>query len=208
MISIEERRLDRSRSSCGPAAFFFALGCPFSYLATERVERTLGQLEWVPVLERTAAEAASPGPDHLEERLARAAAQAKALRLPLLTGEHAGLRTRAAGRAAVRAAQLGAGRSFALAAGRMAFCGGFDLDEPEVLGEAAVAVGLEPAAILAAAADDGLDGVLDATTDGLRRRGITTTPAVRLGERWFSGLDAVPGAMHFATGGADLTPAS
>ena len=31
------------------AAFFFDLACPFSYLAAERVERTLGAVEWVPV---------------------------------------------------------------------------------------------------------------------------------------------------------------
>ncbi len=45
-------------------------------------------------------------------------------------------------RAASFACELGAGAAFALAAGRLAYCGGFDLDDPETLAEAAAAAGL------------------------------------------------------------------
>ncbi len=41
---------DRSQPARGPAAFFFALDCPLCYLAAERVERALGEIDWVPVL--------------------------------------------------------------------------------------------------------------------------------------------------------------
>ena len=30
------------------ARFFFDLACPFSYLGAERVERVLGEVEWIP----------------------------------------------------------------------------------------------------------------------------------------------------------------
>ena len=40
-------------------------------------------------------------------------------------------------RAAHYASQQGRGAAFVLAAGRLAFCGGFDLDDPELLAEAA-----------------------------------------------------------------------
>src|SRR5512142_2425360 len=49
LIVLAERLADRSRPAPGQtAAFFFDLGCPFSYLAAERVERVLGDVEWIP----------------------------------------------------------------------------------------------------------------------------------------------------------------
>ena len=57
-------------------------------------------------------------------------------------------------RAAARASELGAGARFALAATRLHFCGGFDLDDPETLAEAAAAAGVPLDECLAAAGDD------------------------------------------------------
>ena len=49
LIVLAERLADRSRPGPGhPSAFFFDLNCPFSYLAAERVERILGDVEWIP----------------------------------------------------------------------------------------------------------------------------------------------------------------
>ena len=50
IIFLSERMADRSRPSPDAARFFFALDCPLSYLTAERVERALGEVEWVPVL--------------------------------------------------------------------------------------------------------------------------------------------------------------
>ena len=46
-------------------------------------------------------------------------------------------------RAAHYASEQGRGAAFVLAAGRLAFCGGFDLDDPELLAEAAAAAGID-----------------------------------------------------------------
>ena len=65
-----------------------------------------------------------------------------ALRLPLVWPDRLPRRARGRSRAAAYAAEIGAGARFALAASRLAFCGGFDLDDPETLAEAAAAAGI------------------------------------------------------------------
>src|SRR5689334_7245449 len=114
LIFLAERLADRSRAggNGGGTAFFFDLACPFSYLAAERVERLFGAAEWVP----------TAGEDFAERDLAtlcaRAERRAGELRLPLIWPESFPTPTPSALRAAARAAQLGAGSRFALAASR------------------------------------------------------------------------------------------
>src|SRR3981081_1375743 len=49
LIILAERLADRSRPARSEQpAFFFDVACPFSYLAAERVERILGDVEWIP----------------------------------------------------------------------------------------------------------------------------------------------------------------
>ena len=80
-------------------------------------------------------------------------------------------------------AEIGAGARFALAASRLAFCGGFDLEDPEILAEAAAAAGIGLRECLAAAGDPTRDGALHATARGLLARGVRRLPAIRIGER-------------------------
>jgi 2-hydroxychromene-2-carboxylate isomerase len=130
--------------------------------------------------------------------LSLAEVEAKELRLPLVEPERFPLSDgRAAARAALYAADLGFGRRFALACARFAFCGGYDLADPEVIGEAALACDLSADDVLAASRDESFDLTLDATTRGMLARGVTSGPAIRIGSRWFQGLDAVPGAWTF-----------
>src|SRR5205085_12038062 len=113
LIILSEWLADRARRRARPgAAFFFDLGCPFSYLAAERVERLLDDVEWVPVAGLTS-------PDDLASRVA-AERRAVELRLALVWPDPFPPRARAALRAAVRAGQLGAGAQFSLAAARLA----------------------------------------------------------------------------------------
>ncbi|MDQ4040319.1 MAG: DsbA family protein, partial [Actinomycetota bacterium] len=119
------------------ASFHFDLACPFTYLALERVERQLPEVRWRP----TCADAlyrADPWGDDVEAAAKRAAAErrARALRLPLSWPSEHPRAARGAMRAALYAAEQGRGGAFALAAARLAFCGGFDLRDPEVLAEA------------------------------------------------------------------------
>src|ERR1700722_20250978 len=84
--------------------FFFDLACPFSYLVAERVERMLGDAEWVPVSAggqlQGAGAAASRG---------RAALRARQLRLPLVWPERFPAAVPSGRRAAAHGAELGAG---------------------------------------------------------------------------------------------------
>ncbi len=87
-------------------------------------------------------------------------------------------------RAAAYAAEVGAGSSFALAALRMAFCGGYNLEDPRVLAELAAASGVAPATCRAAAVDARRDQALHATANGLRMHGVRALPAIRLAGRF------------------------
>ena len=49
VIELKDQLADRSRARGGAgAAFFYDLACPFSYLVAERVERVMGEVEWIP----------------------------------------------------------------------------------------------------------------------------------------------------------------
>lgn len=193
LIVLAEHRADRSRPTrSARAAFFFDLGDPFSYLAAEQVERTLGDVEWIPTagtLLRHDGEWSRPTAIQ-----AHAETLAVAQRLPLVWPEQFPAETPAALRAAAYAAEIGAGSRFALAASRLAFCGGFNLEDPEILAEAAAAAGLGLKDCFVAAGDLARDGVLHATARGLLHHGVTRLPAIRCGKSWFSGDEALTAA--------------
>jgi 2-hydroxychromene-2-carboxylate isomerase len=210
LIILAERLADRSRPARSEQpAFFFDLACPFSYLAAERVERVLGDVEWIPTASTFLDGqewAQSPSVRREAERLAAS------LRLPLVWPDSFPATAGAALRAASFAAEIGAGARFALAASRLAFCGGFDLSDPEILAEAAAAAGIPLDEALAAAGDRSRDGTLHATGRGLLVRGVRRLPAIRIGRRWFNGERAVgeAAALQRARAAADrpLAPAS
>jgi 2-hydroxychromene-2-carboxylate isomerase len=196
LIMFVDRRAARSSAAPGAGhAFFFDPSCPFSYLAAERIERLLGEVEWVP----TAAGSLRPGDplehlplhdplehDPVEQTklvMARAEHQALALRLPLVWPDRFPAGSPAALRAAAHASQAGAGGRFALAASRLAFCGGFDLEDRSVLADAAAAAGLPADRCLAAAGDSRLDRPIHATGRRLAARGVEVLPAIRIGRR-------------------------
>lgn len=200
---IAAARADRASVARAPAAFFFALDCPISYLVGERVERVLGEIDWLPVLPAQELGSGSlPAAGRRQEprkRLALAAREAQSLRLPLVEPDRYPLPDlRPVARAALFAAERGAARAFALAAARLAFCGGFDLADPDTIADAAHAAALAPDEALAAAQDLSYDGVLEATTRGVLARAGVESPAIALGGRWFAGIDALLGASRFA----------
>ncbi|HUJ33773.1 MAG TPA: DsbA family protein [Solirubrobacteraceae bacterium] len=186
VIELKDQLADRSRprGSAG-AAFFYDVACPFSYLVAERVERRLGEVEWVP--------APAVGLDGgarwtaFETTRALAEREALAARLPLVWPDRCPANSRHALRAASYAAENGAGASFALAASRLAFCGGFDLEDPEILAVAATSAGISPEGCLLAARDPERDRAPWATARGLHARGVRTLPALRLGRRFIEG---------------------
>ena len=181
VIMLLERLAERPSIRASRSAFFFDLACPFSYLTAERVERALGDVDWVPC--------SLPGERRqlTTDLVARAERQAFALQLPLVWPDSFPHLVPGAQRAAAYAAEVGAGARFAMAASRLAFCGGYDLEDPEILADAAAAAGVPVDECLAAAGDPARDDRLEAIARRLRSRGVPRLPAIRIGRRWLWG---------------------
>jgi len=174
------------------AELFFDLACPFTYLAAEKVERAFTQVTWTPTSSETLQRRCLSDDPEGEWRV-RAAAERRAseLRLPLVWPERFPQQVPAAMRAAAFAADLGRGGAFVLAAGRLAFCGGFDLDDPEILAEAAAAAGIPLVECFSAAGDAGRDGAAERAGRKLLAAGADRLPALRVGRSLFWGEQRV-----------------
>jgi 2-hydroxychromene-2-carboxylate isomerase len=201
LIRLSERREAHRRRDAGHrrarsrAEFFFDLACPFTYLAAERVERSFDHVVWQPAssdaLRRSALTA-----DACAASVRRAAEErAAALRLPLVWPERFPEAVPVAMRVAARAAEGGRGAAFVLAATRLAFCGGFDLDDPEILAEAAAAAGVVLDDTLHAARDPGRDGTIEAAGRALLAAGADRLPALRIGRALYWGEERVGEAL-------------
>src|SRR4051794_20989254 len=144
------------------AEFFFDLASPFTYLAAERVDRAFDAVTWTPTWGRALRCAAMPANEaEMQAVIELAEERAAALRLPLEWPERWPAAVPAAMRVAHHAAQQGRGGSFVLAATRLAFAGGFDLDDVEILTEAAAAAGLPLEGCLSAAREARRDGAME-----------------------------------------------
>lgn len=201
LVSLADARVARKDGS-GPArerasaraprvTFYFDLSSPFTYLAAERVDRLFGSLVWRPVLEE-ALQGVSPSPALAEER-------AQTLGLPLVWPDLGPASVRPAMRVASLAAEQGRAAPFVLAATRLAFCGGFELDHPEVLAEAAAAANLGLEECLHAAGDVSRDGPMEEAARRLLAHGADRLPAVRVGRLLFAGEDRVAEAAAAAS---------
>jgi len=200
VISLEERRRARAVSpgGCGPAnhgaaaarpstTLWFDLASPSTYFAAERADRLFPGLTWRPVLAGPPLASNSP-PAHARDVALRAAsARAVELRMPLVWPESYPAAGRAAMRVAAFAAERGQASAFVLAASRLAFCGGFDLDDPEILAEAAAAASLPLDECLRAGGDRSRDAAMEAAGRELVAQGADRLPVVRVGRRLFCG---------------------
>jgi 2-hydroxychromene-2-carboxylate isomerase len=196
LISLAARRASHRASQPVLAArggrsprvtFYFDLASPWTYLAAERADRLFHGARWVPAT----GDALSVGPaaaDPRDETL-RAAAERRAaeLRLPLVWPEAWPVVGRGAMRVAALAAEQGRAAPFVLAASRLAFCGGYELDDPEILAEAAAAADLRLDEALAAAGEVRRDGPMERTALRLLRSGADELPALTVGRMLFAG---------------------
>jgi 2-hydroxychromene-2-carboxylate isomerase len=194
LISLDDRRAargarpsrgtstgTRAARSAEPVRFCFDLASPWTYLAAERVERLFGGLHWHPLA------------SDLDIDRRTVEARARELRMPLVWPERAD-GGRGALRVAALAAERGCAASFVIAAGRLAFCGGYDLDDPEILAEAAAAAGLGLEEALTAAADRDRDLALERDAGLLATRSADGLPALSIGGRLFCGERRIPEA--------------
>jgi 2-hydroxychromene-2-carboxylate isomerase len=175
--------------------FSFDLALPQTYLAAERVDQTFAGVRWEPAI------AGVLWADRVPfDALATAAeVRARTIGVPLIWPDPWPQDVRPAMRAAALAAEMGRGAAFVLAAGRLAFCGGFDLNDPEVLAEAAAAAGLPLDACLAAAGNTERDADMEDAARRLLARGAYELPVLRVGRRLFSGEARLPEAVAAAT---------
>ena len=202
VIMLSERREARRRRATAPrrersrAQFFFDLSCPFTYLVAERVERAFDDVSWTPACAATLGRS-SLATDVGSAAVVRRAAEERAavLRMPLVWPERFPSEVSAAMRVATLAGEAGRGAAFVLAATRLAFCGGFDLDDPETLAEAAAAAGVVLEDCLQAARDEGRDGEIERAGRVLLAAGAVSLPALRVGRALYSGERQVGEAM-------------
>src|SRR3954471_14929521 len=196
VVSLEARRQGRPardgvRAERPRSAFYFDLADPGTYLAAERVDRLFGGVAWIPVSLDVLRAPHGGGRDSGDDAVM---ARAGALRMPLVWPERHPAPRPAAMRAASYAAQQGRGAAFVLAASRLAFCGGFDLDDPEVLAEAAAAAGLGLRECLQAAGDPSRDEEMEAGAQRLVGAGADRLPVMRVGRLIFAGEERNPAA--------------
>ena len=197
VISLAGRRFVRAEPA--PAAdapraprvtFYFDLGSPFTYLAAERVDRQFAAVTWRPVLEEVV--------QVVPPSRALAETRARALGLPIVWPDTWTHSARPAMRVASLAAERGCAQQFVLAATRLAYCGGFELDHPEVLAEAAAAASLGLADCLAAAGDASRDAAMEDAARRLLDRGVQRLPALRVGRTLFEGEERLGEAVAAA----------
>jgi 2-hydroxychromene-2-carboxylate isomerase len=182
--AVTGRRLHRRTAR---VTFSFDLALPQTYLAAERVDRRLEGVRWQP-----AYAVALPDPDAV---MAAADERALALGVPLIWPDPFPANVRPAMRAAALACELGRGAAFVLAASRLAFCGGFDLSDPEVLAEAAAAASVPLDHCLAAAGNVARDGAIADAGLRLFALGADELPVLRVDRTLFSGERRLPEAM-------------
>jgi 2-hydroxychromene-2-carboxylate isomerase len=205
VIRLSERREALRRRGAGRqrarsrGEFYFDLACPFTYLAAERVERSFDDVAWRPAsTEALRRSSLADEPAHADAVRRAAEERAVALRLPLVWPERFPEAVPAAMRVAAHAADCGRGAAFVLAATRLAFCGGFDLDDPEILAEAAAAAGVVLDDTLHAARDEGRDGAIEAAGRALLAAGADRLPALRVGRALYWGEERVGEALAAA----------
>lgn len=185
------------------ATFFFDLASPWTYFAAERVDRLLPSAAWAPA----PSEVLHRGGPPVELGREAAVGRAQELRMPLVWPERpwgTSYVPVAAMRIAALAAAQGRAAPFVLAASRLAFCGGFDLDDVETLTEAAAAASLPLQDCLAAAGDPALDPPMESDAKRLLARGADRLPVIQVGRTLFCGEEQVAQAAAAAVraGGA------
>jgi 2-hydroxychromene-2-carboxylate isomerase len=190
VTSLDEHRIARRERAAtaggvpSRATLYFDLGSPYTYLAAERAERLFARLEWLP-----ASADVLHGSELTEAERTSVRDRAMLLGLPFVWPEQLPGSVYGAMRVASLAAERGCAGAFVLAASRLAFCGGFDIDDPEILAEAAAAAGIGLRETLAAAGDVGRDGPIEEAGRQLLAAGATRLPALRVGRLLFCGED-------------------
>jgi 2-hydroxychromene-2-carboxylate isomerase len=166
--------------------FLYDLASPLCWLAAEDVG---GGPVWQPV----SLQDLSPDAHAALAGVDREAIAARAP-MPLRWPDPYPADSRTAMLAAAFAKKSGRAVAFSLAAFRQAFAAGKDLGEPDNVLIAGAACELHPRALLQGLELRGTRAELDAGTELARDRGVAELPALVLGDRVVTGLDAIAAA--------------
>jgi 2-hydroxychromene-2-carboxylate isomerase len=186
LISLAERRAARAEAHAPPVrprvSFCFDLASPWTYLAAERVDQRFAEVRWQPAVGE-----ALPGARDLAGQRRAVEERAAELQLPLVWPEAQPAAARSAMRVAALAADRGRAAEFVLAASRLAFCGGYDVDDPEILADAAAAGDLGLDECLRAAGELRRDGPMERSALRLLAQGADALPVLIVGRTLFCG---------------------
>lgn len=197
VIQLTRRRSVRTALEAPSAVaptLYFDLASPCTYLVAERLERRVGGAVWRPAVLPSSSLRG-------DEVVAEAQRRAHALRMPLVWPERFPSRVPTAMRVATYANEQGCGSSFAIAAGRLAFCGGFDIEDPDILAEAAAAAGLDVDGALTAARDPRRDHQIGMAGRSVGHTGATVLPALEHERRIYCGEPHISAWLSQVVGG-------
>jgi len=189
------------------ATFYFDLGSPFAYLASERLHETLPEpVEWQPVslgaLFKLNGRSSWSLGDHDRRRVGMAEVERRAQQYglpPVRWPEEWPGNYLTVMRAAIFAARQGLGREFATQAFRNAFQQGHDLSIPANVLQAARDAGLHPGEVQEAVQDPEIKLALRQATGAAHQLGVFGVPTLAAGGELFWGDDRLEdGAAHLA----------
>jgi 2-hydroxychromene-2-carboxylate isomerase len=190
-----------------PPLFFFGAMSPYSWFAAERIGQVLPDAEWRGVLAGALFKAngrVSWGlTDRRRERISDCEARAAAYKLgPIHWPERWPTSDLLVARAMAFAAERDALKPLALAAMRLCFLEGAELDDLGAVLEAGRRAGIDPDELATGLEDQAIKDALRETTEGALALGVFGVPTVALGGELFWGDDRLEDAVD-AYGSAD-----
>jgi 2-hydroxychromene-2-carboxylate isomerase len=185
--------------SAAPPTFYFGAMSPYSWLAAERIERLIPHARWRGVLAGVVFAAHGRTSWGLTERraegLADCQARAESYGLgPVVWPPRWPTSDLLVSRGMLVAQRSDLLRPFALAAMRLSFLEGADLQEPEVVLEAGRRTGVDPAELAEGIAEDAIKQQLREIVDEALAAGVFGVPSVVVGDELFWGDDRLEDA--------------
>lgn len=195
--------------------FYFDVGSPYAYLASERLETLLGEpVTWQPVLlgglfKLTGRSSWALGDyERRQTGMAEIERRARSYGLPpILWPDPWPSDYLTAMRATTYAFTVGAGYAFTREAFRAAFQRGRELSNLADVLDVAGRAHLDPAAVRRAVAEPAIKSALRAATDAAYARGVFGVPTLAVGDELFWGDDRLEDGAAYLRGLArDLSP--
>jgi 2-hydroxychromene-2-carboxylate isomerase len=194
-----------------PITFYFDLGSPFAYLASERLHTLFPEpVQWQPVLLgglfRLTGRSSWALGDYQRRQAGMADIERRALAYglpPMRWPDPWPADYLTAMRATTYAFSVGRGHDFTMRAYRDAFQRGSELSVAANVLQSAAGAGLDPAAVRAGASDPEIKQALRDATDAAYDRGVFGVPTIAIGDELFWGDDRLEDAAAHLQAASD-----